>query len=180
MAEFTEEQWLSILSEDARECFLAWRKLGYDPKKALAEVERAGLWVDEARTRRYLRRPVAFYTDRLGNRAAPANAANTQLPLAGRVLASWQMLTAQELAWLRALADGKALCAELTAEDVQEILKINDESAAELREWEKKNVRVSPLNSERAGPYASIQTRAMGHHWWRKEPVSYWTARWKA
>lgn len=179
MPQHTEEQWLSILSDEARECFLAWRKLGYNPQRALDEVTRAGLWVDEAKKARYLVRPVAFYTARLGNRLGPAEAAHRVISLGGRVLASWQMLTPQEIGWLRELAAGRALSGDLTAEDVAEILKINDESAAELAEWEKTHVRISHNTGERIGPYASRETRGMDHHWWRTEHVGYWTSRWK-
>lgn len=172
----SEEDWLRILPDEARDCYFAWRKLGRGPQAALDEVQRAGLWVDQAKLARYLRRPVAFYVRRLGNRYAPAEACSKHLPLAGRVLASWQCLTPQEISWLKEIAAGNALSSELEPDDVTEILAINEQSATELAGW----LQDRGVNDRRQKAVARLsdEDRAVDRFWWRSEPVSYWSARW--
>lgn len=173
-----EEELRGVLSPEALELYEAWRRLGRTPTQALEEVERAGLWVNEGRKSRHLRRPAAFYQKRLGNRMSVAAACAENMPLAGRVLASWQCLTATEIAWLTAVKEGKTLASGLSLDDIAEILAINEKSAAELAAWNAARAAAAKARREHVRPMED-ENKACAGYWWRDEPVSFWTAQWK-
>lgn len=168
MPTMSEAEWMAILSPEAQEVYQGWRRVGYNPTRALNEVIAAGLYVDPAVKARYLRRPLDVFLRRLGAGATgPASACMRDLALAGRCLAHWQLLSAGEVDWLRDLAAGKAVSPDVSPTDAEEILAINDESAAELAAWHPAHLDRYPRLDE-AGKGVTF--------WWRPMPLTFYTA----